>query len=193
MSNYQGPQDNNPWSDPIQEPPRSAQQVNASTSNPYYQQGGASPNPWAGQNEHESSSNSYAPPAGPPPNHSQSNPFASESSHPQSYAQQQPQSQYSQQPQSYQPPSQQPGFGAPPRASTFNDTDFIPPAERTEQREAMENFEMQNSKGPSLDDRNVETLQREFPALDGALVAAIYGDSRDLGASREMLGELSRG
>lgn len=41
------------------------------------------------------------------------------------------------------------------------------------------------------DDRNVEILQREFPSIDGSLIAAIYGDSKSLSATREMLGELS--
>jgi hypothetical protein len=39
-------------------------------------------------------------------------------------------------------------------------------------------------------DQNVEMLQREFPKLDGSLIAAIYGDSKSLSATREMLGEL---
>lgn len=39
-------------------------------------------------------------------------------------------------------------------------------------------------------DQNVETLQREFPKIDGSLIAAIYGDSQSLSATREMLGEL---
>jgi hypothetical protein len=30
------------------------------------------------------------------------------------------------------------------------------------------------------DDQNVEVLQREFPKIDGSLIAAIYGDSKSL-------------
>jgi hypothetical protein len=30
-------------------------------------------------------------------------------------------------------------------------------------------------------------LQQEFPGIDSALIAAIYGDSKSLGATREML------
>lgn len=67
----------------------------------------------------------------------------------------------------------------------------MPADERGEQREMMEHFEMSNSHAPSTDDRNVETLQKEFPGLDGSLVAAIYGDSKDMGSTREMLNELS--
>jgi len=67
----------------------------------------------------------------------------------------------------------------------------VPADERGEQREAMEQFEITNSRPQSTDDRNVETLQQEFPGLDGSLVAAIYMDSKQMGAVREMLGELS--
>lgn len=56
----------------------------------------------------------------------------------------------------------------------------------------MEQFELSHHGVQSTDDKNVETLQREFPNLDGSLVAAIYGDSKDMGATREMLGELAR-
>jgi len=37
------------------------------------------------------------------------------------------------------------------------------------------------------DDANQATLQREFPGIDSALIAAIYGDSKSLAATREML------
>lgn len=67
----------------------------------------------------------------------------------------------------------------------------MPASERGEQREMMEHFEMSNSHAPSKDDQNVETLQKEFPGIDGSLVAAIYGDSKDMGATREMLRELA--
>ena len=59
--------------------------------------------------------------------------------------------------------------------------------------EAMEQFEITNSRPQSTDDRNVEALQQEFPALDGSLVAAIYMDSKQMGAVREMLRELNGG
>jgi hypothetical protein len=37
------------------------------------------------------------------------------------------------------------------------------------------------------DDENQAILQREFPTMDSALIAAIYGDSKNLAATREML------
>lgn len=37
------------------------------------------------------------------------------------------------------------------------------------------------------DDENQAILQREFPNMDSALIAAIYGDSKNLAATREML------
>jgi len=41
-------------------------------------------------------------------------------------------------------------------------------------------------------DLDQATLQKEFPAIDSSLIAAIYGDSKSLSATREMLQELSR-
>ena len=34
-------------------------------------------------------------------------------------------------------------------------------------------------------------LQEEFPSVDGSLIAALYSDSGNLGATKEMLMELS--
>lgn len=45
--------------------------------------------------------------------------------------------------------------------------------------------------GGSQTDRDVAALQAEFPGIDGSIVAAIYGDSGDMGATREVLQELS--
>lgn len=132
----------------------------------------------------------------------QSNPWADQTSQqPQQYQyqqpqqqQQQPQSQQSQQPQ--QPFGAQAGYQPPPgppprRADTFNETSFVPESERGEQREMMENYEMNRSKPESQTDRDVATLQQEFPSLDGSLIAALYGDSQSLSATREMLQELA--
>ncbi|KAH8602256.1 hypothetical protein B0O99DRAFT_680394 [Bisporella sp. PMI_857] len=89
---------------------------------------------------------------------------------------------------SYQPPT-----GAPPRrADTFQESDFVPVSERGEQREAMEQFEM--NKDPRAEDgadRDVATLQREFPGVDGSLIAALYNDTKSLGSTREVLQELA--
>lgn len=182
MSNYNNANnDDNPWADPARDnlrPPQSQQSQNLSgnnSNNPFYQQS-ASPNPWQlGQD------NTYAPPPGPPPGYT----------HPQGQTQQQPWSQQPHQQQSQDYPTP----GLPPRTqtSTFNESDFIPASERGEQREAMEQFEITNSRPQSTDDRNIETLQGEFPGLDGSLVAAIYMDSKQMGAVREMLGELGGG
>jgi hypothetical protein len=42
------------------------------------------------------------------------------------------------------------------------------------------------------DDQNQEILRREFPNMDSSLIAALYSDSKNLAATREMLYELSR-
>ena len=67
----------------------------------------------------------------------------------------------------------------------------MPQEERGEQREAMENFEMNRTKPESQTDRDVATLQEEFPAVDGSLIAALYSDSQSLSGTREMLQELA--
>ena len=68
----------------------------------------------------------------------------------------------------------------------------MPEGERGEQREAMEQFEMTKSGGESQQDKDVAQLQREFPGIDGSLIAAIHGDSGgSVGATREMLQELA--
>lgn len=101
--------------------------------------------------------------------------------------------------QNTQPQSQQQGYAAPPgpppgqaphRAGTFKETDFVPENERGEQREAMEQFEMNKSGNESQTDKDVAQLQREYPGVDGSLIAAIYGDS-GMGAAREILQELA--
>ena len=43
----------------------------------------------------------------------------------------------------------------------------------------------------SQQDRDVEQLQREFPGVDGSLIAALYADAGSLGATKEMLVELA--
>lgn len=63
---------------------------------------------------------------------------------------------------------------------------FVPEGERGEQQEALQQFEMAKHQPQSQDDRNIETLTKQFPGIDSALVAAIYSDSQDMGASREM-------
>lgn len=82
--------------------------------------------------------------------------------------------------------------GPPPRRTdTFQDERIVPPEERGEQREAMENFELHNTKPESEADRAVAALSNEFPNIDSALIAALFSDSQNVGATREMLQELA--
>ena len=140
-----------------------------------------------------------------------SNPWSSETSQgPPPQLQQQNQQQYGAPPQQqYQDQTQQQygGYAAPsgpppgqqsgqqpghlPRSDTFKESDFIPESERGEQREAMQQFEMNKSGSQSQQDRDVEQLQREFPGVDGSLIAALYSDSGNMGATKEMLMELA--
>ena len=78
----------------------------------------------------------------------------------------------------------------PPRPAAARD-ELPADIDRGEQFETMQVYEA-NAKQDEHD-LNREKLQREFPGIDGSLIAAIYGDSLSLGATREMLGELSRG
>lgn len=77
--------------------------------------------------------------------------------------------------------------GLPPRRTA---TDMALPTgqDRSHQIEVMQSYEASGRKDE--DDSNVEILQREFPQIDGSLIAAIYGDSKSLSATREMLGAL---
>ena len=116
----------------------------------------------------------YSPPPRPPPGHQQS---------------QQPSSYSQPQQQQYQPHPQAPASGLPRRAS-FEETAFVAPDERGEQREAFEQFELSHAGREAKEDRDVATLQSEFPSLDGSLIAALYGDSKSLSGTREMLREI---
>jgi hypothetical protein len=72
-----------------------------------------------------------------------------------------------------------------------SDTALLPTGqERTEQMEYFQSYEA--SAQPNEDDANQATLQKEFPAIDSSLIAALYGDSQSLSATREMLMELTR-
>lgn len=145
----------------------------------YYDHG---QNPSSNSNMNLPSTNPWADQSGnPPPQHQQ-------------YQTQQQQSYSAYQPPPGPPPSHnQPTGHAPKRADTFKESDFVPDSERGEQREAMQQFEMNHAGQQSQADRDVEMLQREFPGVDGSLVAALYGDAGSVGATREMLQELSEG
>jgi uncharacterized repeat protein (TIGR03833 family) len=70
--------------------------------------------------------------------------------------------------------------------------DLLPQGrERSEQVEYMQSYEA--AVPQSEDDTNQATLQKEFPNIDSSLIAAIYGDSKNMGEVREMLQELSSG
>lgn len=101
--------------------------------------------------------------------------------------QQQPQQQYG----GYAPPPGPPPGQQPRRAGTFQESDFVPEGERGEQREAIQQFEMNKSGNESQQDRDIAQLQREFPSVDGSLIAALYTDAGSLGATKEMLVELA--
>lgn len=61
--------------------------------------------------------------------------------------------------------------------------------ERSEQLEHLQNYEA--SAPQTTADKDQETLRKEFPNIDSSLIAALYADSESLGATREMLHELS--
>lgn len=86
---------------------------------------------------------------------------------------------------------QQPPYtdSRPTTMGAFDDSPNVPPEERSEQVEYLQSYE--NSKPATEDDTNQATLQREFPNIDSSLIAAIYGDSKSLSATREMLQELN--
>ncbi|KAF2676580.1 hypothetical protein K458DRAFT_271662, partial [Lentithecium fluviatile CBS 122367] len=77
--------------------------------------------------------------------------------------------------------------GLPPRRMG---TDAVLPqgSDRSHQVEVMQSYEM--SRPQTDDEQNQAILQREFPNIDSSLIAAIYGDSGSLSATREMLQEL---
>ena len=58
-------------------------------------------------------------------------------------------------------------------------------SDRTHQVEVLQSYE--SVARSNEDDDNVAVLQREFPKVDGSLIAALYGDSKSLSATREML------
>lgn len=88
---------------------------------------------------------------------------------------------------------QQPNTNAPAAqfAPRRTDSDLLPQGqERTEQRELMQSYEA--SAHHTEDDANQAILQREFPNIDGSLIAALYGDSKNMSEVRETLQELGR-
>ena len=122
-----------------------------------------------------------------PPNQQYSAPNQQYSAPNQQYSA--PNQQYSPAPpnQQYSAPSGPRPGNQPPHPA---DTDLLPQGqERSEQMEHMQNYEAHATQ--TEDDVNQATLQKEFPNIDSSLIAAIYGDSKSLSATREMLQELS--
>lgn len=62
--------------------------------------------------------------------------------------------------------------------------------DRAEQMEHLQAYEA--TANQSVDDRNRAQLEKEFPDIDGSLIAALYGDTKNLSETREMLQELGR-
>lgn len=171
--------------------PTAASMTSNSHENPWEdqrsQQGHSNPNnnPYQGYQEHPQNPYLQQPPQG-----QNTSPWGQETSQGLS------QNPYNQYQQSSEPPNQQQPSqtfytgqegqapGLPPRRSA---TDMALPTgeDRSHQIEVMQSYEAAGRKDE--DDSNVETLQREFPKIDGSLIAAIYGDSKSLSATREML------
>lgn len=81
---------------------------------------------------------------------------------------------------------------APNQGTRRTDTDdvFAQQEDRGEQYEHMQAYEA--TANQSEDDKNRAQLEKEFPDVDGSLIAALYGDTKDLSSTREMLQELGR-
>lgn len=82
--------------------------------------------------------------------------------------------------------------GLPPRR-TGTDIALPQGQDRSHQVEVMQSYEMSRNRPETEAEQDQAALEREFPKLDGSLIAAIYGDSGSLSATREMLQELSSG
>ncbi|KAI8938610.1 hypothetical protein NX059_004482 [Plenodomus lindquistii] len=177
--------DDNPWGDQ-QSQHQSPSYQNNQNHNPYQAYTEPPRDPYAQQSPHHQPQDTS--PWGQEqghPQHQSHNPFNQQHSTQQSYQppphtpyqhQQTPQSQFSEYEEA--PP------GLPPRRSA---TDMALPTgqDRSHQIEVMQSYEAAGRKDE--DDANVEILQREYPKIDGSLIAAIYGDSKSLSATREML------
>jgi hypothetical protein len=191
----------NPWQDEYSNTPTQGNPYQS----PAQDQGVQNHNPYQAYQDQTQAHESYSAPDHPPPGHSTQplqtqshNPFASNTSDSapwQAEAPYQPPSQHVSGLAQHPPPSSGSGFGSeappglPPRRTG---TDLALPTgqDRSHQIEVMQSYEAAGRKDEH--DQNVEILQREFPKLDGSLIAAIYGDSKSLSATREMLGELDR-
>ncbi|KAF2029952.1 hypothetical protein EK21DRAFT_112430 [Setomelanomma holmii] len=197
-----GPNDSgNPWQDEssqtTRQNDRSGQGYQNPTPYPSYQDQHQPQDPWAS----DAHQGQYQPPDHPPPHQqplsshppsqhyysgTESSPYQQDS-HPSYPTEQHPAYAAQDQPHLPQHSNEEIPPGLPPRRSG---TDLALPTgqDRSHQIEVMQSYEAAGRKDEH--DQNVEVLQREFPKIDGSLIAAIYGDSKSLSATREMLGEL---
>ncbi|KAF2860878.1 hypothetical protein K470DRAFT_257425 [Piedraia hortae CBS 480.64] len=76
-------------------------------------------------------------------------------------------------------------------ADGFRESDFVPDAEKGQQREAIEQFELDRGQ-PTQEDTELEQLRNEFPSVDGSLIAALYGDHQNAAAVREVLNAIAK-
>jgi hypothetical protein len=198
------PSNDNPWQDEASSTPRNEYSGSGHANpNPYstYQDQTQSRDPYASdtsthQGQYQPPAQQYQPPSHPPPHqqplsshppdqhdpYAQDSPWQTEGNT--AYTVPTPQTNtnpFLHDERDEHPPS------LPPRRSA---TDLALPTgqDRSHQIEVMQSYEAAGRKDEH--DRNVEVLQREFPGIDGSLIAAIYGDSKSLSATREMLGEL---
>ncbi|EOA83395.1 hypothetical protein ACJQWK_00045 [Exserohilum turcicum] len=177
----------NPWEDQ-----RSQQQQGYQSQNPYQAYQYPPTNPYAQQP-------ALNPLGQHPPQQQDTSPWGQETDHTPSYnSQAPPQPQETSQHSYYEENTpQQPFQGQPLHPSQDEAPPVLPPRrtatemalptgqDRSHQIEVMQSYEARGRKDD--DDDNVEILQREFPKIDGSLIAAIYGDSKSLSATREML------
>lgn len=199
----------NPWQDEYSSTPHGSS--GHQSPPPAQAHGVSNHNPYSAYQD-QTSHNQYAPPDHPPPGHN-SRPGHSNDADPWAQYQSPDFNPNPQQPPSN--PSNPSGhqFRVPPHSTEtqnfqgLNDNNYeVPPGlpprrtgtdlalpqgqDRSHQIEVMQSYEARGRKDEH--DMNVEILQREFPKIDGSLIAAIYGDSQSLSATREMLGELDR-
>jgi hypothetical protein len=156
-------------------------QYGSDNQNPYS-------NPWGSEARAQDPAHSYdqaTPAQDHNPFHAQDqtqshNPFAHEQSY--NVPSQTPPGQHNEQ---YTPPP-----GLPPRRTGTTSEQALPQGQdRSHQVEVMQSYEM--SRPQTEEEQNQAILEREFPKIDGSLIAAIYGDSGSLSATREMLQELN--
>lgn len=185
-----GNQSNNPYLQQRDPSPSYQQQNqygnNQQTQYPTQQHGYQGYGSGPGQGN-QPSSQSFSPPSGPPPGQSYGQ------SYDQSYNQQPDYNAWEGSTGNPPLPARHPARDAVPTHSVRrSDTDELLASQddRAEQVEHLQAYEA--NANASVDDRNRTQLEKEFPDVDGSLIAALYGDTKDLSATREMLQELGR-